>query len=127
MVTMIILPDTNIFIYVFSGQKPYDVKFKEWVLNDKIIVSVIVVAEFLVKSDPTDSKLFLDVCDRFAVVDVDLEIARIAANIRRTSLSRKQKLNLSDCLIAAQCQIYGATLATNNPGDYPPATPKYSF
>lgn len=115
----VILPDTNILIYSIAGKEPYASVFKNWIRNKQLVFSVIVIAEFLIKSDQLESEKLNYLLSYFKTIPVDLEIAREAASIRKTYLKHKQKLLLPDCLIAAQCKLHDVSLATANPTDYP--------
>lgn len=115
----IILPDTNILIHSLAGKNPYAQHFRKWITSRQLIFSVIVIAEFLIKANTKDQATLQKLVKRFPVLPIDLHVAQTAAEIRKTALKNKQKLHLPDCLIAAQCQLYPATLTTLNPSDYP--------
>jgi predicted nucleic acid-binding protein len=115
----LILPDTNILILALANQEHYGDLLTTWITQKKLALSPVVVAEFLIKATPKETKSFNQLTNRFPVIPIDLETAQVAAKIRKTSLAQKKKLILPDCLIAAQCQIHKLTLATLNPKDFP--------
>lgn len=115
----LILPDTNVLIFGLKGLQPFANLLKNWIKNRQLLLSSVVIAEYLSKSTPKEAAVCLDLANHFNVLPVDLDIAKQAAEFRKTSLKHKQKLHLPDCLIAAQCKFSGATLATLNPTDYP--------
>lgn len=123
----LILPDTNILIRGFAGFKPIDTYLHRWITQDRLILSVVVIAEYLVRASSTDTGRFEELIQEFSIIEVDLDTARLAAQIRRNSLKRKIKLHLPDCLLAAQAQIHHATLATLNPHDFPASVPTFKF
>jgi len=57
--------------------------------------------------------------DKFGSLPVDTATARLAADYRKKFLKKGRKLPLADCLIAATCKLYKATLVTFNTTDYP--------
>jgi len=124
---MKILPDTNVFIYALAGRDPFYTVIKEKTAQNELLLSVIVIAEYLVKANSENIKMFDTLINNVRVIPIDTEVARLAAQMRKTSLSGKNKLHLADCFIAAQCQLNHATLATNNPRDYPKNLPKVDF
>lgn len=119
MVKKLVLPDTNVLILGLAGKQPYADGLKSWIENGELVLSSIVVAEFLIGATPEEEQFFNGLLKQFEVVPVDLLTAQIAATIRKKYLARKTKLHLPDLFIAAQCRIYKAALATTNPKDYP--------
>lgn len=115
----LVLPDTNIIIPALAGIKPFAKHLQSWIESKQLLLSCIVVAEFLSGATTKEAKTFSLLTDNFPTLPIDLETAQLAAKIRKNQLKRKQKLHLPDCLIAAQCRLAGATLATLNRSDYP--------
>ena len=114
-----ILPDTNILIYGLAGKEPYASFLKENIKNKRLVLSAIVVAEFLSGATEEEEKIFSGLTQKFPVLTVDLPIAQLAAYYRKKYLKSKKKLMLPDCLIAATCKVYKAVLVTLNRKDYP--------
>ena len=113
------LPDTNILIYAFSSLQPYASWLEEVAKEKKLVLSVIIIAEFLsgaTKKDEISLKLLMD---RFEILPVDSVVAQIAAEYKKKYSGKTKKVWLSDCLIAATCKVFGATLVTFDPKDYP--------
>lgn len=121
------LPDTNVLIYFFGGKEPYAGNMKSWIVQKRLILSIIVVAEFFVGASEEESHYLDALIEQTTVCPIDILIAKRAAMIRKQELHRKMKLHLPDCLIAAQCQVYKATLATTNPHDFPSSLPMFKF
>ncbi|MFC1790719.1 type II toxin-antitoxin system VapC family toxin [Patescibacteria group bacterium] len=113
------LVDTNVLIYALAGKKPWAQHLQKWIENKQLALSSIVVAEFLTGASEDEAKTFEALLDRFGSLPVDTITARFAAQYRQTYLKKGNKLKLPDCLIAATCKIYQATLVTFNVADYP--------
>ena len=114
-----LLPDTNILIYAFSELQPYANWLRKAIDERKLVLSAIVIAEFLsgaTKKDEVSLKLLMD---RFDVLPIDGVIAQVAAEYKKKFSKKTKKVWLSDCLIAATCKVYGVTLATFDAKDYP--------
>lgn len=115
----LILPDTNVLIQALGGVDPYGSFIKKAVEENQLVLSVVVVAEFLVGSTDEEERLFNSFLSQFKVLPVDLAVAQLAAFYRKKYLHLKKKLMLPDCFIAATCKIYNLILATDNKRDYP--------
>lgn len=113
------LVDTNVLIYALAGKRPWAFSLKKWIRNRQLALSSIVVAEFLTGVTDEEAKIFEALLDRFGSLPVDTMTARLAADYRKKFLKKGRKLSLPDCLIAATCKIYQATLVTFDPSDYP--------
>lgn len=114
-----LLFDTSALIPAIAGLDPWAGLLKRAISQDQLLLSCVVVAEYLVKSTKNDEVVLNNLCDSFPPLPIDLATARLAAEIRRESLGRKQKFHLPDCMIAAQCQLSGVELVTANPKDFP--------
>lgn len=119
MVAKFYLPDTNVLIYALAAKKPYSTWLKNWIENESLVLSSIVVAEFLSGATESEEILFRDILENFKVLPVDSIVAQTAANYKKIFSKKKKKVWLSDCLIAATCQVYGAVLATFDKKDFP--------
>lgn len=113
------LVDTNVLIYALAGKKPWSELVKKWISKKQLALSSIVVAEFLSGVTDKEAKIFEALLDKFGSLPVDTAIARLAADYRKQFKKRGRKLKLPDCLIAATCKLYKATLVTFNSKDYP--------
>lgn len=113
------LPDTNVLIYGLMDKKPYGDLLKKWIQNKSLVLSSIVVAEFLVGATTEEEKIFEALLDKFGSLPVDTAVSRIAALYRKKYLKKGFKLKLPDCLIAAICKLYNARLVTFNKKDFP--------
>ncbi len=113
------LPDTNIFIYALNGEEPAATHVKTWITSKQLIISSIVAAEFLSGGEDVERDKFFALLDRLGTIPIDTAVARIASDYKRQFGARKPGLKLPDALIAATCKLYGATLVTNNPNDFP--------
>ncbi len=111
--------DTNILIYALSGQNPWADLVREWIKNKQFALSSIVVAEFLAGAKEDEINIFEALLDKFGSLPIDTAAARLAADYRRKYVKQGNKLKLPDCLIAATCKLYHATLVTANTRDYP--------
>lgn len=114
-----VLLDTNVLILGLAGQEPAATLLKEVIIEHRLVLSVVSVAEFLVKASSKEEELLNKLVGEFPVLSVDLEVAKLAATLRKDHLKKKQKLHLPDCLIAAQAIINKTQFATFNTGDFP--------
>lgn len=112
------LPDTNIFIKAAKGYAPEAQFLSKAIKKGQIIISVIVTAEFLAKADTLEQQAFEELLLKFAVLGIDLEVTRMAAEYRRISLKQK-RVHLLDCFLAAQAKLHHLTLVTGNKTDFP--------
>jgi len=113
------LVDTNVLIYALAGKKPWSVLIKKWIKKKQLALSSIVVAEFLSGATKEEAAIFETLLDKFGSLPVDTVTARLAADYRKKFLQKSRRLRLPDCLIAATCKIYQATLVTFDTSDYP--------
>ena len=113
------LPDTNVLIYALSGVKPYSGWLEKWIRNNKLVLSSIVIAEFLSGATKNEEKYFKVLLERFKILPVDENVAQVAAGYKRKFGKKSKKIWLSDCLIAATCKVFGAVLVTADRRDYP--------
>lgn len=115
-----IIPDTNIFIVGLSGTNPTISKLlAKWIENNEVALSTIVVAEYLSKCNDQEGNRFSELFDYCPIIDVDIDVAKVAAMFRKKYLSGRKTIPLADCLIAAQTKITKAKLATLNAKDFP--------
>lgn len=112
------LLDTNIFIGAAKGY-PAEANFLNKVIKKKqIIISPIVIGEFLANADIQEEESFKELISHFKVLPIDAEVAEVAAYYRKSSL-KITRIHLLDCFLAAQTKIHGLTLVTNNKSDFP--------
>lgn len=112
------LPDTNIFIKAAKGYFPEAKFLRQAIQKKQVMISAIVVGEFLARAEAMEEKSFEELTVYFEVLPIDLEVAKIAAEYRRKSL-KSTKIHLLDCFLAAQAKFYDLTLVTNNKADFP--------
>jgi len=115
----LILPDTNVLILGFKDEAPYNSFLRKIIKEKHLVLSAVVIAEYLVGVTEDQEKLFNSLIAQFPVLPIDLPVAQLTAYYRRTYLEKGKKIGLPDCLIAATCKIYNTELATLNPSDYP--------
>lgn len=114
------LPDSNIFIRGVNRGARVETKFLQRnVLDKKIAISVIVVAEFLVKAEEEEIEVFNKLLKQFSSISIDEEIARVAGEYRKQFLRKINQRFLLDCFLAAQAKLNNFTLVTNNLSDFP--------
>lgn len=116
---MLYLPDTNILIYALSGQEPYASWLVKNVKEKTILLSAIVVSEYLSGVIKDEEIAFRGILENVEVAPVDSLIAQVGASYRREYIKKRKKVWLFDCLIAATCKIYSAVLVTSDSKDYP--------
>ncbi|MDA1337487.1 MAG: PIN domain-containing protein [bacterium] len=111
------LIDTNICIRAIAGKEP-DAAFLTKAINENaLVLSVVVIAEFLGKALPKEEIAFNKLAQAFPILPIDEETARIAATYRKASL-QTSKTKLLDCFLAAQAKQHNLTLVTNNRADF---------
>ena len=115
----IFLPDTNVLIFALAGKKPYSEWMGVWIKEKRLVLSAIVVAEFLAGARHEEEVNFRQLLENFKVLPVDSIVAQVGASFRKDFKRKKKKVWLSDCLIAATCKVFGATLVTFDKSDYP--------
>ncbi len=111
------LPDTNIFILGLKGNHPEATFLKKAIQNNRLCISVVIIGEFLSKAQEQDAETFHMLVNMFEVLPVDKEVARVAAELRKES-SKKKRIHLLDCFLAAQAKLNNLTLVTNNKADF---------
>lgn len=112
------LPDTNIFIRAAKGYSP-ELEFLDKAIQKRqIVISSIVIGEFLAKATAQEGKAFENLLNEFTILPIDEEVAKIAARYRKESLKVKRGQML-DCFLAAQAKLKGLVLVTNNKPDFP--------
>lgn len=119
MVNKLFLPDTNVLIYALAGKTPYSSLFKNWIEEKRLVLSAIVVAEFLSGATKDEELAFRAILENFEVLPVDSVVAQVGALYRKEFTTKEKKVWLSDCLVAATCKVFGTVLVTFNKKDYP--------
>lgn len=112
------LPDANIFIRATKGDYRESNFLKKAIEKKEIVISSVVVAEFLVKADGKEERVFKELLSVFPVISIDGEVAKLSAKYRKESLKIK-RVQMLDCFLAAQAKIHNFTLVTNNKADFP--------
>ena len=109
--------DTDILILHLRGSKPVRDMLKEVAKTSLLCCSAITIGEIYagMKDDEISKTEIL--LNSLLVIDVNMEIAKLAGYYRRTIKSHH--LELDDCIIAATCRIEKAPLITGNIKHYP--------
>ncbi|MBU1940517.1 MAG: PIN domain-containing protein, partial [Candidatus Thermoplasmatota archaeon] len=84
-----------------------------------IVVSVITIGEFYPKAEADEMKAFNKLLNRFPIIPLDFETAKIAGLYRKKYLRKTKKVFLLDCFLAGQAKVHNLTLVTNNTADFP--------
>ena len=113
------LPDSNIIIRAFKGYEPEASFIRRNIIDRSIKISVIVIAEFLVKANDEQAKRFNSVLEEFGSLPIDERIARAAGEYRKQFLRKTTRTFLLDCYLAAQAKLHNLTIVTNNRKDFP--------
>lgn len=114
----VFLPDTNIFIQAFSGQKKENSFLQKAIKDNNLTISVVVIAEFLAKATEKSEQKFLMLLDSFNILPIDKEVAKVAAEYRRETIKTK-RTHILDCFLAAQAKLNKLVLVTNDKSDFP--------
>jgi predicted nucleic acid-binding protein len=83
-------------------------------------ISVITRAEVMTGFEPPEAKLAARLLDRFPTLVVDVQVADLAAALRR-----EQGWKLPDAIQAALAEIHNLRLVTRNLRDFPPEQYKF--
>jgi len=116
----LILPDTNAWVAYFAGREPVAGMITQAIRKQKIVVSVIVAAEFFIKATPRQKRRFELMIDTFGVEDITWPVAREAIKMRQTALVKSKRVYLLDCLIAATAKLKSAAILTLDKRDFVP-------
>lgn len=112
------LPDTNIFIGAAKGYLPEANFLGKAIKKGQIMISPIVVGEFLTNANAEEEQSFEELISRFDISPIDIEVARTASRYRKNSL-KSTRTHLLDCFLAAQAKCHNLILVTNNKSDFP--------
>ncbi len=112
------LLDTNVCILAIAGIEPDASCVRQAIERSAVALSAITVAEFFANSSAAEAAAFEKLVGAFPALSIDESHARTAALYRAHS-PRRVRIQLLDCLIAAQAKLYGYTLVTNNVSDFP--------
>lgn len=113
------LPDSNVIIQALKGHEPEASFIRDNIISRSIKISVVVVAEFLVKATEEQIERFNSILKEFGTLSIDEETARIAADYRKQFIRKSKRVFLLDCFLAAQARIHDHILVTNNFSDFP--------
>lgn len=113
------LPDTNILIYAFGGLDPYASWLSTAIKNKKLVLSTMIISEFLSGATKKDEVNFCKIMDKSRIFDVDRKVAETAALYKKEFIRKTKKIWLIDCLIAATCKVNKLTFVTTNKKDFP--------
>lgn len=113
------LLDTNIFIRAIQGRSPEAAFLQDRIKKGELVISVVVVAEFIAKANTLEQEAFDNLLTSFPTLEIDEKTAR-AAGLYRKEFGRKIKRGiLLDYFLAAQAKLHHLTLVTNNRSDFP--------
>lgn len=113
------LPDTNILVYALKGIEPYASWLTVQIRENKLVISSIVVAEYLSGASDDEVLVLKQITNSTDVLPVNLSVAEVGGNYKKNYSQKTKKVWLSDCLIASTCKVYGVTLATSDRKDFP--------
>ena len=112
-----VLVDTDILINFLRGIEEARAFLARAAEESLLCCSAITVAEIFAGMREHERDKTVDVIDSLEVLDVNREIAEKAGAYKRNS--RRQSLDLADCIIAASAFVKQALLATANAKHYP--------
>lgn len=114
-----IVPDANVFIAYFQKKEPTRSLLDNNISKQKIIFSVVSIAEFLVKALPEEKDIMEGFLRDFGCISVDEKIMEQAVLYRQQALQKSKRSHLLDCFIAATAKVHQAILLTFDRRDYP--------
>lgn len=113
------LLDTNILLEAFLGKEPTASLMKNWIINGRIALCPVSVAEILSKATGEEKEKINILVQKFGVLSIDEKVAEIAGNYRFEFSRKAKKVYLLDCFIAAIAKKHNLILVTHNVKDYP--------
>lgn len=115
-----VIPDTNVLIAYFSSKENLIVSMLDKMLEkQKVLFSVVAVAEFLVKAQDEEQKIMERMIAENSLIPIDAIIMKQAVRYRKQTLRKSRRILMLDCFIAATARIHKATLLTFDRRDYP--------
>ena len=112
-----VLVDTDILINFLRGKEEAKAFLARAAEESLLCCSAITVAEIFAGMREHERDKTVDLIDSLDVIDVNLQIAEKAGAYKRSS--RRQSLELSDCIIAASAFVKQAVLITADVKHYP--------
>jgi len=113
------LPDSNIFIRAFHKIEKEAAFLNKAIAQNKLAISVVVIAEFLPRALPEELDAFYKLLDTFEIIEIDREIAEVAGQYRKDFIRKTKRIFVVDCFLAAQAKVHSFTLVTNDRLDFP--------
>jgi len=113
------LPDTNIFIRAFHKKEAETTFLNKAITQNKLAISVVVIAEFFPRALPEELNAFYKLLDIFQIIEIDREIAEVAGQYRKDFVRKTKRIFVVDCFLAAQARVHNLILVTNNRPDFP--------
>lgn len=112
--------DSNIIIDALGGHHQAKNEIRRGIdLDGRVWISRVVFIEVLSKGTPEALRRAERLLSGFTIDDLDAEIARLAAALRR----ERPRLRLPDAIILATAQLRGRILITRNTRDFPAEMP----
>lgn len=112
------LVDTNILVLAIAQKEPDYEFLQKIILKNQLYISVICIGEYLSKATVEEEKEIDKLINKFSVLPVNLEVARLAASYRKKFL-KTRRVQLLDYFLAAQAKLNDLTLVTHNKSDFP--------
>jgi len=112
------LVDTNVLILGIAQKEPDYSFLQKAILKRSLYLSVITLGEFLSQSSKEEDVELEKLIARFPVLEVNLDVAKLAAKYRKKFL-KTRRAQLLDYFLAAQARLNGLILVTNNKSDFP--------
>ena len=113
------LPDSNIFIRAFQKKEKEATFLNKAIAQNKLAISVIVIAEFFPRALPEELIAFYKLLDTFQIIEIDRKIAEVAGQYRKEFIRKTKRIFVIDCFLAAQAKVHSLILVTNNRPDFP--------
>lgn len=114
-----ILPDTNALIAYFANEDPFASIIERSISDKTLVLSIICVAEFLVKATTEEQKILENIMSKLGVIVIDQPVMKQAVLYRKQALQKSKRVYLLDCFIAATAKVYGVSILTQDKTDYP--------
>lgn len=113
------LPDSNIFIRAFQKKEKEATFLNKAIAQNKLAISVIVIAEFFPRALPEELEGFHKLLDTFQIIEIDRKISEVAGQYRKDFIRKTKRIFVVDCFLAAQAKVHNLILVTNNRPDFP--------
>lgn len=107
-----ILPDSNVWIRYFAADPRVVGLVEEAIVDQAVVIPTVVAFEFFVKATMEQMVVMEEICRNNLIVNLDMEVAKRAAWIRKELLAKDRRRILIDCIVMASARLHKAEVIT---------------